>query len=769
LEAGELDAEVSFFVDDEFQGRGLGTLLLEYLAAAGRHQGIYGFDALVLPENYGMLRVFRRAGFDVRTGYEQGVIKVALGIRVTAEASAAIDARERAAQARSVARLLEPTSVAVIGAGRHPDSVGHRLAGSLVAAGFGGTVQVVSTNAVSVAGLVPVRSVTDLVAPVDLAVVCVPAADVLETTRACIELGVAGLLVISGGFSDLGPEGDDAQEALVDLVRRNGLRIVGPNAFGVVNTDPAIRLRALFMPVPVPAGEVGLLSQAGPLGAALLTAFQRAGTGISSFAALGNRADVSVNDLLQYWAADPRTTVIALYLENFGNFQKFTRIARSVSMTKPVVAVAPIEGDRGDLVRQSGVVVVSEVGELAAQARIAATQPVPTGGRVVIVSNASSVARLCVAACRRAGLEVVVPDVAADAEWARVGDAERLVGPGGSAQPDYERAVVTAAVSADVDVVMVALVPVPGLSSSTLASLLDRIDDAVAKPMVAVGLTGVALSEVARLPLFDFPEQAAAALGRWVEYGLWRARPRGAGLEVPGLDQVASALEALTAVPAPEHHTLSPLELVELLRSCGVAFAPTRSAHTSVEAVEAAEALGYPVVLKAGDPSHRFAGEAGGVALDVRDAQQLVAAFDRMVDVVPGFVPALVQRMMPTGRHLAIEARQDATRGARLTLTVRSDGAGAVPFRRVLLLPATDTDVGRLVDELSDIEQLDRNGADSLEELVARVAAAVGAFPSLARVELNPVLVSDDGAVAVDAVVEVRRFERDPLAEVRHL
>ncbi len=781
LEAGELDAEVSFFVDDDFQGRGLGTLLLEYLAAAGRYQGLRGFDALVLPENYGMLRVFRRAGFEVKTGYEQGVIKVALGIHVTAEASAAIDARERAAQARSVARLLEPTSLAVIGAGRHPDSVGHRLARSLVAVGFAGTVQVVSKHADSVAGLEPVRKVADLEAPVDLAIICVPAAEVLETAQSCIDLAVAGLLVISGGFSDLGPEGAAEQEALVELVRRNGLRIIGPNAFGVANTNPAIKLQALFMPVPVPVGEVGLLSQSGPLGAALLSVFERAGTGISSFTALGNRADVSVNDLLQYWSADPRTAVIALYLENFGNFQKFTRIARAVSRTKPIVAVAPIEGDRGDLVRQAGVVVVSEVGELAAQARVAVTQPVPAGRRVVIVSNASSVARLCVAACRREGLEVVLPGDGSDADWesgdqpvpdvdwVRVGDAERLVATGDALRPDYERAVVAAAVSADVDVVMVALVPVPGLSSSTLAGLLDRIDQAVAKPMVAVGLTGVALSEVARLPLFDFPEQAAKALGRWVDYGLWRARPEGAPLNVPALEEVTDALEALTAVPAEEHHTLEPLEVNEFLRRCGVSFAATRIAYTSGEAVEAANALGYPVALKAGDLSQRLAGEAGGVALDVRDANQLAASFNRMIETVPGFVPALVQQMMPTGRHLAIEARQDSSSGASLTLTVRSDGAGAVPLRRVLLLPATDADVARLVGEVAEVEALNRGGAGALEELVSCVAAAVGALPGLARVELNPVLVSDEGAVAVDASIEVRRFERDPLAEVRHL
>ncbi len=780
--SGEMEAEVAFFVDGDFQGRGLGTLLLEYLAAAGRHHRVRGFVASVLPENYGMLRVFRRAGFDVKTSFEEGVIQVQLGIDVTPAASAAIEARERVAQAKSVARMLEPSSVAVIGAGRHPDSVGHRLAFSLVSADFAGRVQVVSRHASEIAGVSTVSSVAELTAPVDLAVICLPAADVLAAVEQCIALGVAGLLVISGGFADVGIEGALEQRRLVELVRGNGLRLIGPNAFGVANTDPDLRLRALFLPVSVPVGEVGLLSQSGPLGAALLAVFERAGTGVSSFAALGNRADVSVNDLLQYWAFDPRTSVIGLYLENLGNFGKFTRLAQVISRTKPIVAVAPLDADRSELVRQSGVVLVSEVSELAAQARVAVTQAVPNGRRVVIVSNASSVARLCVAACRSAGLDVVVPgdssstpvvldDLEAEAiDWVRVGDTERAAVTPPAAPLDYERTVVAAAVSSDVDSVLVALVPTPGLAMEDVAILLDRIDDAVAKPMVVVGLSGVSPRSFPRLPVFDFPEQAAKALARWSDYGVWRGTDRGRSLELEQPAAVAAELDRLTVGHPAAARLLEREPAERLLGLCGVDLAPSRAVLDATSAAIAAEELGYPVALKAGDGSRRLAGEAGGVALDLRGPDQVRSAFGRMADLVDGFLPAIVQPMMPTGHHVAIEVRQDVDGGSRLALAVRGDGIASTTSRKLLLLPATSQEVEALVDTVAfSGTGITAQGRHALRRTVANLAAAVASFPSLVRIDVNPVLVSEQRAVAVDVVVEVQRFERDPLAEVRHL
>src|SRR5918996_1245559 len=395
------EAEVAFFVDDRHQGRGMATLLLEYLAEAARRTGITGFTATVLPSNSRMVGVFRSAGFTTASRFDDGVIEVRLDLRPTPEAEAAIAARAQRAEAEAVRRLLAPRAVAVIGASREHSGVGHALLRNLLQHEFAGPVYPVNPAADHVASVPAVADVNDVEGPVDLAIVVVPAAEVPGVVEACGRKGVKAVIVISAGFAEAGPEGAALSAATLRAARRFGIRLLGPNCLGVVNTDPEVRLHATFAtPNPSP-GPVALLSESGTIGGVILDHMGVAGLGTSSFAAIGNRADVSANDLLQYWADDPRTELVLLYLESFGNARKFSRIARELSRTKPIVAVKsrgaarayPADGGPaqpaavGALLEQTGGGRVDTLAQLLDVARVLACQPLPGGNRVALVGN----------------------------------------------------------------------------------------------------------------------------------------------------------------------------------------------------------------------------------------------------------------------------------------------------------------------------------------------------------------------------------------------
>jgi succinyl-CoA synthetase alpha subunit/GNAT superfamily N-acetyltransferase len=390
------EAEVAFVVADEHQGRGIGTVLLEHLAAAARERGITRFVADTLAGNRRMLEVFATAGFDERTSTEAGVVRVELAIEPTDRTRAAIEEREHRSEARSVARVLTPGSVAVVGASRDPATVGHQVLRNLLSGGFDGPVYPVNPRAAHVASVTAHPSVPDIPGPVDLAVIAVPATAVPGVVDECARKGVKDLVVLSAGFGEVAG-GIDPQVALRDLARRNGMRLVGPNCIGVVNT--AVGLNATFSPFAPRRGRIAMQSQSGALGIALLERSARLGLGVSSFVSVGNQADVSGNDLLQYWEDDPATGVVLLYLESFGNPRKFARIARRVSRRKPIVAVKSGRSAAGvraatshtaamaspdvavdALFRQTGVIRVDTLDELFDMALLLGSQPLPAAG-----------------------------------------------------------------------------------------------------------------------------------------------------------------------------------------------------------------------------------------------------------------------------------------------------------------------------------------------------------------------------------------------------
>lgn len=420
------EAEVAFLVQDAHQGRGVASALLEHIGAVARERGIRRFAAEVLPANNKMIKVFRDAGYTQQRSFEDGSVHLTLDLEPTAESLAVQRAREHRAEARSVQRLLAPGSVAVIGAGRTPGGVGRTVLRNLLGAGFTGRTYAVNSafaaDQATIDGVPAHRSLGEIGEPVDLAVVAVPADRVPEAVADCGEHGVQGLVVLSAGYAEWGAEGRERQRELVRQARSYGMRIIGPNAFGIINNSEAIRLNASLAPERPASGRIGLFTQSGAIGIALLSGLYRRGAGLSTFISAGNRADISGNDFLQYWYEDPDTDVALLYLESLGNPRKFTRLARRTAAVKPVVVVkgarhsgstppghaVPVsripDATVSALMRQAGVIRVDTVTEMIDAGLLLADQPLPAGGRVAILGNSESLGLLTYDACLAEGL-----------------------------------------------------------------------------------------------------------------------------------------------------------------------------------------------------------------------------------------------------------------------------------------------------------------------------------------------------------------------------
>ena len=796
-------AEVAFFVDDDHHGLGLATLMLEFLAAAGRDRELSGFTATVLPENYRMLAVFRSAGFEVDTKFADGVIEVSLGIELTEETSTAIADRQRLSTARSVARILEPKRVAVIGASRTPGTVGHELVRNLAKAfsDVDGTDRLfpINPNASEVAGVPAFATIAaataavestsaaqppaaveaedqDRLPVIDLAVIAVRATLVPEVVAQCAAAGVQGLLIVSNGFSELDDAGNEREQQIVDVARTNGMRLIGPNAFGLVNTAEQVRLRALFHSVPVAPGRVALASESGPLGSALLEQIRAAGIGVSSFVGIGNRADVSVNDLLDYWSLDVNTDAVVLYVESFGNLRNFSTVAWRTSSTKPIITIGPASADLTELLRGAGVIVVDQVSQLADQAMLATSQPVARGNRVAVVANAASVARLAVEACRRHGLEVVVPASAADTEAdgsVLIGDLDSVsLMPSGNPS-DYERMIVAAAVSDEVDLILVAVAPTAYLHAPELAALLDRVNRSIDKPIAVIGLVEPEVLKVDRLPVFTFPEEAAQVLGRHAAYGQWRAAQEGTATPSRPVPEVEDEIDGLLGDRDELRLTMASPSMAGLLETLAVPVAPYRLANGIEEVAEAAELLGYPLVVKAGSMPNRSLGESGGAAIDIHNRTALVASHSRMTEQLGDtMVPTIIQQMVPSGSLIRIELIQNASIGSLISIGPGGSGRDVVAPAARRFLPFGEPAANDLVDAaVADglLVAVDAAERAALIDIIMALGAAGAASDRVARILVNPVIVAGTKTAPSDVEIELKQRRTDLLAGLRHL
>ncbi|TDP92037.1 bifunctional GNAT family N-acetyltransferase/acetate--CoA ligase family protein [Labedaea rhizosphaerae] len=768
-------AEVAFLVEDAHQGRGLGSILLEHLAAAARERGLRRFVAEVLAENGKMVRVFRDAGYQVSRAYEEGVIHLEFDIDPTEESVRVAYAREQAAEARSVHNLLHPGSVAVIGASAEPGKVGHAVLSHLLEADFAGPVYPVNAERRSVHGVRAYPTVLDIPDPVDLAVVAVPAESVDEVVDACLTKNVKTLVVVSSGFGETGPHGRSAELRLAAEARAHGMRVVGPNALGVLNTDRAVRLNASLAPRLPARGRTGFFCQSGALGVAILADAAERGLGISTFVSAGNRADVSGNDLLQYWETDPATDVVLLYLESFGNPRKFARLARRLARTKPIVAVksgrnltlpalaatsVPVdETSVQALFEQAGVIRVESLDQLFDTALVLAHQPLPHGGRVGIVGNSSAIGLLAADAALAQGLEL----------------AGEPVDIGAQGDPGALAAAVRDTLARDeVDALIVVFVPPVAIPGSAYARALR---DAVAglpsrgKPIVSTFLAAEGIpAELAitgddgeplrgSIPSFPGPERAALALARVVRYARWRSAPQGEYVRPDGIDP-DGARSLVDSVLERGGGEMSDADVVRLLGHYGIEVVPYRVAGDADAAVAAAAELGYPVAVKSlgGSPWQR--GEMIAVRLDLAGEDAVRTAYDAL-RAATGTDEVYVQCMVPAGTACTIGLQDDPSFGTLVSFGLSGMVSLLLGDRAYRAVPVTDTDAASLVRApraapvLTGYRGSDQVDLDALAGLVLRVSALAEDLPEVRSLVLQPVLASPSGAHVTGARVIV--------------
>lgn len=809
-------AEVAFMVDRSQRGRGLATVLLEYLVVAAREAGIPQLVAMVLPANRRMLTVFHKAGFEAHSTFEDGVVEVTMSLEPTEEGLAVIEERARRAEARSVARILSPGSIAVIGAGREPGGLGHELFVRLLRGGFGGPVYPVNPHGGHVASVRAWPSVLDVPDEVDLAILAVPAEATLDVVEQCARKRVRGLVVTSAGFGPIGAPRSRLADELVERARRWGMRVIGPESLGVINTQWGVSMTATYSPVEVRQGRVGFLTQSGTLGVAALEVAGRLGVGISTFVDVGRKVDVSGNDVLQYWEDDPRTAVATLYLDSFGNPGKFVRIARRMARHTPIVAVKagdvhpsgsvvpgggpgedepgwPVEVTYGAMLAQAGVVRVDTLRELFDVARTLLHQPVPTGRRVAIISNSRGATAVTLDACAaarlelaplgetaRAALAAVLPD---DGWW--VGNPIEL--PFDAGPTEYETALHAAVEDPSVDAVVVVYAPATGDRRDEVGRAIGAV--ATAGTTVVATFLGASVDEPlvagqTRIPLFELPGEAVRVLGKLADHGDWLAEPPGAVPEPEDLDLDVEAARALVAdvlAAAPGGRWLDLDEVHALADALHLPLVASRAACSEDEAVAAAEAIGAargePVVLKAGGLDRYYRGEAGGVSLGLRHADDVRAAYARMVELLgeAAMRTARVQATAPGGVDVLVAAHQHPSIGGVVALGPGGIAAAAsTTDRPVRVLPVSDADATRLVASApvaATLAAADPDGvaAAAVAAFIVRLAAAVDAVPELAEVVANPVIAGPEGATATDLRVLVRPVEVDERPAVRRL
>ncbi|WP_442930835.1 bifunctional acetate--CoA ligase family protein/GNAT family N-acetyltransferase [Micromonospora sp. NBC_00421] len=756
------EAEVAFVVEDAYQGRGIGSVLLEHLADAARRAGIGHFVAEVLPTNGVMLRVFADFGYQVQRQFADGVVHLTFPIAPTEATLAVQRGREHRTEARSIARLLAPRGVAVYGASASGQGVGAAVLGHLRDGGYPGVIVPVHPSARTVAGLPAYPSAADAGVDVDLAVVAVPPDATPAVVADAAAAGAHGLVVISAGFAEAGAAGAAAQRALVRAAHAAGMRVVGPNCLGMANTDERVRLNATLAPVLPAPGRVGFFSQSGAFGVALLAEAQRRGLGLSSFVSAGNRADVSGNDLLQYWQDDPGTDVILLYLETFGNPRKFARLARRIGRDKPVVALASLARPVGPgagpaldeaavsaLFAQSGVIRVDTVAELLDVGVLLANQPLPGGDRVGVVGNSSALTGLAATACAGQGLTVAA-------------GYPRDVGPHAGAA-EFAAALAGAVADDRVDaVVAVFAPPLPGQLTVEEADFTAALPAALGggKPTVATFLAG---RVPVGLPAYPSVEEAVRALGRVSRYAGWLRREPGTPPELPRVDRVAgqAALRGDAADPA------------ALLAAYGVEVVGSVPAGTVDEALAAAGRCGWPVALKAAAPGLRHRLDLGAVRLDLADPVALRRAYADLTAVFGADV--LVQPMVPPGVACVVELREDPAFGPVVGFGLGGVATELLGDRAWRAVPLTDRDAAELVDEprAAPLLRGHRGAAPvdraALADLLLRVGRLADEQPRVRSLTLNPVLARPDGVSVLHAAVGVGAADARPDTGPRRL
>ncbi|MET9458644.1 GNAT family N-acetyltransferase [Streptomyces canus] len=820
------EAEVAFLVQDAHQGRGVASALLEHIGAVARERGIRRFAAEVLPANVKMIKVFTDAGYTQKRSFEDGVVRLEFDLEPTDRSLAVQYAREQRAESRSVQRLLTPGSVAVVGVGRTPGGVGRSVLGNIRDYGFKGRLYAVNKafpdEQKELDGIPAHRSVRDIDGPVDLAVVAVPAEQVPEVVAECGAHGVQGLVVLSAGYAESGPEGRERQRELVRHARAYGMRIIGPNAFGIINTSPEVRLNASLAPEAPRPGRIGLFAQSGAIGIALLSRLHRRGagvtgeTGVSTFVSSGNRADVSGNDVLQYWYDDPHTDVVLMYLESIGNPRKFTRLARRTAAAKPLVVVQgagttpqghAVRATRlphttvSALLRQAGVIRVDTITELVDTGLLLARQPLPTGPKVAILGNSESLGLLTYDACVAEGLRPSTPldlttaaapedfhaalarALADDSCDAVIVTAIPAVGEGSAGDAALAEALRSAAEQVPGKPVLVVHVELGGLAEALSAATSTAPQAASGPPTIRADHPFRALDRLRAtsapaeppaaetperlIPAYPAAERAVRALADAVQYAQWRREAAEPGKVPESLDAAIDEKGAADLIDGlltrGQGLTLGSEETCELLGTYGIQVHRALPATSADAAVQAAATLGYPVALKATAPHLRHRADLGGVRLDLADEEQLRRAYAELTELfgAPDELRPVVQGMAPRGVDTVIRAVIDPAAGAVLSFGLAGAASQLLGDTAHRLIPVTDREAATLVRSIRTAPLLfgwrgsTPVDTPALEELLLRVSRLVDDHPEVVAVTLEPVVVAPRGLSVLGASVRL--------------
>jgi len=779
------EAEVAFLVEDLHQGRGIGQLLLEHLAQAGRERGVERFTAEVLPDNNRMIQTFRDAGYRVASGYADGVITLEFPIDPTDTAIGVMHDREHVAESASIHRFFHPSSVAIVGASRRQDTIGQLLVRNLVNADFTGRVYVVNPSASAVSGMPAYNSVNEIPDEVDVAIVAVPAEAVTDVVLDCAAKGVHGLIVISSGFAEIGEEGRKRQRHLVGLSRSYGLRLIGPNCLGVINTDPEVSVNASLSSVMPARGRAGFFCQSGALGSAILEKVKNRGLGISTFVSAGNRADVSGNDLLQYWEEDDATEVVMMYLESIGNPRKFSRIARRVSLRKPIVAVRSGRTTQGvpmghtvrqisapqaavdAMFRQAGIIQVDTLEDMFDVAQLLAHQPLPRGRRVAIVGNSDALGLLAADAASAVGLVV---------------NRSVVLGSDATAE-DFEDALDDAIDDPDVDSVIAVYIPPLNVSSEEVANVLAAVGEQSDKPLVSSFLGAEGIPELLRVPdvagstagrgsVPSYPavEAAVRALARVVEYAVWLRNPDGAPAD-PGEVDTAAARQFVQGILAQEDEEvlLDAERCTELLAAYGIELWPAVAVGSLKEAQAAAKRLGWDVVLKATRESIRERPDRQHVWRNIGTASEMKEAWGTLTGFVPDPAEAefVVQKNAPPGVPLSIRSFEDPLFGPVVSFGISGPIVELLGDWSYRIPPLGEHEVAAMVREVKSSPLLfGYRGADpvdigAIEQLITKVAHLQNELPEIRALELSLALAGVDGVTVLTSSVRLAPV-RDP-------
>lgn len=786
---GESDtAEVAFFVDDRHHGRGLATVLLEYLAAAARHRGLRRLSASALPNNRRMLNVFAHAGYEVSSRIEDGVVALSFSIDPTERSTAAVQGRERSAEAATVRRLLCPESVAVIGTGS-PDGLGVALVGSIRDGGFTGRLTMVAAGAASPVADVPTNP--EVPEDTDLAVVAVQADQVPAVVARCARAGVGAIMIMSSGFGDPTLDREALESEIVETARRHGVRLLGPDCLGILNNDPAVRLHATVARSVPPPGPVAMIAESGTLAAGVLHEAERNRMGVSTFIAGGGRLDVGATDMLSFWAEDDRTAAVLLYLRSADLRSRLVRAVRASSLAKPIAVLGDLlVGASGDveltgrrvaaLSRQTGIISVGTLEQLIDIGRILADQPLPRGRGVAVIGNSEGAVSLTADACVGSGLALDAGpnragSSAKSSEGTRAGDstieAVRSVTLSFRASADdYADALADVCADPRVASVIVAHSP-PRLGRSTEVSEVLAAASAAnpgicfAACMLGDGEEPLIGDGSHRVPVFPFPEHPARAIGRLAAYREWVTANRDVEVDTASVNDIERAREvieaALEGVDPDATVVLDLASQESLLAAFNVKLAERLVVADVEEAVAAVERIGWPVALKANRRDRRTRSAMSGVAIDLADEPDLRQTWARMQAAIGSDIhPVVVQRFIERGVDAAITIRRTPSAA---TIEVGLGGpATALDGPELGYLPLTLADARSLVASSAMgralTDPLDRVG---LIAIVHRLGALVEHLDEIVTLVADPVVASVRGAWVADVRIEVRAPAED--------